>query len=84
MPKEIRPLEKVAMIYYVAAHQQLDLVLHLKERKSLSLQDMFSNAREVEENLRACGKLVDQSRDEDLEQEQVCGQRKSYMGFHLL
>ena len=66
------------MLYYASVHQHPELVLHLRERKESSLKQMFSNAKEVEDNLRACGKPVDQSRDEDLEQEQVYGQQKAY------
>ena len=35
---------------------------------------------EVEDNLRACGKLVAQNRDEHLKQEQVYGQKKADLG----
>ena len=35
---------------------------------------------EFEENLRACGKLIAQNRDEDLKQEQVYGQKKNRFG----
>ena len=66
MPIEIRPTEIVAMIQYTMA-QHPDLFLYLKERKSPSLQQMFVDAKEVENNLRVCGKLHDQIIDEDFE-----------------
>ena len=59
MPIEIRPTEIVAMIQYTMA-QHPDLFLYLKERKSPSLQQMFVDAKEVENNLQVCGKLHDQ------------------------
>ena len=58
MPKEIRPIEKYAMIYYASALQQFDLVLHLREQKPSSLHQMFLDAKEVEDNVRPCGNLV--------------------------
>jgi hypothetical protein len=63
-------------VFYTATHHHPDLVLYLRERKSLSLQQMFVDAEEVEDNLRACGNLLDQVWDEDLEQEQVYEQHK--------
>ena len=45
--------------------QHLDLFLYLKERKSPSLQQMFVDSKEVENNLRVCGKLHDQIIDKD-------------------
>jgi hypothetical protein len=56
MPVEIRPTEMDAMVYYVL-DQHLDLVLHLRERKSTYLSQLFMDVEEVEENLRACGRI---------------------------
>ena len=50
MPVEIRHPETIAMVYYVMS-QNSKLVLHLRERKSKSLSQLFMDAREVEENL---------------------------------
>jgi hypothetical protein len=50
MPVEIRPTETAAMVYYVMA-QHSELVLHLRERKSTSLSQLFMDVGEVEENL---------------------------------
>ena len=43
-----------------------DFSFYLLERKSVSLQQMFYDAQEVEDNLRACGKLSDKLEDEAL------------------
>ena len=50
MPKEVQPLENAAKIYYVATFP-LDPSLLLLERKSTTLQHMFTDFLEVEENL---------------------------------
>jgi hypothetical protein len=50
MPVEIKPIETVAMVYYVMA-QHSELVLFLRERKSTSLSQLFMDVEEVEENL---------------------------------
>ena len=50
MPPEIRPSEKLAMVYYVMA-QHLDLVFFLLERKSSSLRQLFEDAKGVEDNI---------------------------------
>ena len=52
------------MIQYTIA-QHPNLFLYLKERKSPSLQQMFVDANEVENNLQFCGKLHDQIIDKD-------------------
>jgi hypothetical protein len=59
MPVEIRPTETAAMVYYVM-NQHLELVLHLRERKSTSLSQLFMDDGEVEENLQACGRIQSQ------------------------
>ena len=51
MPKEVQPLENAAKIYYVVAFPP-DLSLLLLERKSTTLQHMFTDCLEVEENLK--------------------------------
>ena len=56
MPLEIKPTEISTMVYYVMA-QHSELVLLLRERKSTSLSHLFMDAKEVEENLRACGRI---------------------------
>jgi hypothetical protein len=50
MPTEIRPSEKLAMVYYVMA-QHSDLVFFLLERKSSSLRQLFEDEKGVEENM---------------------------------
>jgi hypothetical protein len=59
MPVEIRPIETAAMVYYVMT-QHSELVLLLRERKSKFLSQLFMDDEEVEENLRACGKIQSQ------------------------
>jgi hypothetical protein len=49
MPLEIRPSETVSMVYYTLA-QHPELFLYLRERKSSSLEQMFTNVEEIEEN----------------------------------
>jgi len=60
MPLEIRPSETAAMVYYVMA-QHPDLVFLLRERKTTSLQRLFEDAEEVEENIWACQRIRDQA-----------------------
>ena len=50
MPTEIRPSEKIAMIYYFMA-QHSNLVFFLLERKSSYLRELFDDAKGVEENI---------------------------------
>ena len=50
VPTEIRPSEKIAMVYYVMA-QHLDLVFFLLERKSSYLRQLFEDAKGVEDNI---------------------------------
>jgi hypothetical protein len=40
---------------------------------------MFFDTEEIEDNIRACGRLLNQVLDKDLEQEQVYEQMKSYL-----
>jgi hypothetical protein len=50
MPMEIQPTEVVAMVQYTIA-QHPDLFLFLRERRSSSLQQMFTDAEEIEDNI---------------------------------
>ena len=59
MPKEVQPLENTTKIYYATAFPP-DLSLLLLERKSTTLQHMFVDCLEVEENLKMSKKLPDQ------------------------
>lgn len=84
IPKNIRPSEKVSMLYYVVAHHHPDLTLFLREKISLSLQRMFINAEEIEKNLYAFGSIHYQILIEDLdagelEEYEHCS---SYLGLH--
>ena len=51
MPKEFQPLENTAKIYYAATFPP-ELSLLLLEIKSTTLQHMFTDCLEVEENLK--------------------------------
>ena len=59
MPKEVQPLENTAKIYYVATFPP-KLSLLLLVRKSTTLQHMFTDCLEVEENLKMSKKLLGQ------------------------
>jgi hypothetical protein len=59
IPLEIRPTEIAAMVYYLMA-QHNELVLLLLERKSSSLGNLFEDAQEVEENIRASRRIQQQ------------------------
>ena len=50
MPKEFQPLENPAKIYYALTFPP-ELSLLILERKSTTLQHMFTDCLEVEENL---------------------------------
>jgi hypothetical protein len=80
MPMEIQPTEVTAMVQYTIA-QHPDLVLFLRERRSSSLQHMFTDAEEIEDNIRACGRLLNQVLDKDLEHEQVYEQHEIIFGY---
>jgi hypothetical protein len=56
MHKEVQCLEVTAMLYYATTFHP-DLSFLLMKRKSMSLQQMFNDAQEVEENIPACEKL---------------------------
>ena len=59
IPKEVQPLENAAKIYYAATFP-LELSLLLLERKSTTLQHMFTDCLEVEENLNLSQKFSGQ------------------------
>ena len=59
MPKEIQPLENTTNIYYAATFPP-ELALLLSERNSTTLQHMFTDCLEVEENLKMSKKLSGQ------------------------
>jgi hypothetical protein len=56
LPKAIQPPEGTAKLYY-ATTLPSNLFLFLSERRSATLQQMFIDAQEVEDNLKACRKL---------------------------
>ena len=56
MPKEFQPLENAAKIYYAATIPP-NLVFLFLERKSTTLQHMFTDCLEVEENLKTSKKM---------------------------
>ena len=58
MPKEIEPLEGATKLFY-SSISPLNLSLFLLERKSTSLQGIFSDALDVKENFRLLGKVLD-------------------------
>ena len=60
MPLEIQPFKIATMVYYVPT-QHPDLVIFLRERKYSSLQQLFEDSKEREENIRACKVLRDQA-----------------------
>ena len=59
MPKEVQALENASKIYYAATFPP-ELSLLLLERKSTTLQHMFADCLEVEENLKISQKLSGQ------------------------
>lgn len=81
MPKEIQPSERATMLQYTVA-QYPGLFIYLRERKSSSLDHMFTDVEEIEENFWAYGKLPKQFFDERLEQDNVYQQQESDSEFH--
>ena len=77
MPSEIRPSEKLAMVYYVMA-QHSDLVFFLLERKSSSVIQLF-----VDDNIRACKMLRDQAHVEDIQVYEQEEERRYHSDFHM-
>jgi len=63
MPVDIQPSEANAKVYYTVAHHH-ELTFYLRERKSPTLEHMFTDVEEIENNLRACEKLPNQIMNE--------------------
>ena len=53
LPKEIQPIEAAAMLHY-ATTLHPDLSFLLMERRPGSLQQMFSDAQDIQHNVQAC------------------------------
>ena len=62
MPKEIQPLENAAKLYYATTFPP-QLSLLFLERKSVTLQHMFIDSLEVEDNIRMSKNNLDQELD---------------------
>ena len=75
MPKEIQPTEAVAKLCYATTFHP-DLSFLLMERRLVTLQQMFSDAQEVEDNFEAYGKLLDQIGIEELNSEKQESEHK--------
>eukprot|EP01018_Ginkgo_biloba_P037631 Gb_34124 [translate_table: standard] len=60
MPTKIHPSEVAAKVYYIAA-QRPNFSFYLRERRALTLEQMFIDVEEIEDNLWACGKLPQRS-----------------------
>jgi hypothetical protein len=61
-PVDIQPSEAAAKVYYAITHHP-DLAFYLRERKSPTLEHMFIDVEEIENNLWACGKLPSQIKE---------------------
>ena len=48
IPRDIQPSETIARLYYIVAHHHPELVLFMRERRSISLQHMFIDPKEIE------------------------------------
>jgi hypothetical protein len=60
LPKEIQPTEAAAMLHYETTfHPYLSFLL--MERRYKTLQHMFDDAQEVEDNLQACQRMKNQN-----------------------
>jgi len=70
IPKEIQPLDGAAKINY-ASNFSLDLSLLLLERRYVTLQQMFVDELDVEDNLRACRKLSYHDDDDEWREDKV-------------
>jgi hypothetical protein len=68
---DIRPSEATARIFYTTTHHHPYLTLFLIERRSLSLQQMFTVVEEIEESLRSCGNLSDYIWDKDVDAQEL-------------
>ena len=56
IPRDIKPSAAVAKLHYVRAFDN-DFAFSLRERKSVSLAAMFTDALEVEANMMGSGKM---------------------------
>ena len=66
MPKGVQPPENVAKLHYAATFPP-DMSLLLLERKSVTLQHMFIDCLEVEDNLRMSKIFLDQESGDKME-----------------
>ena len=66
IPKEIQPFENAAKLYYETTFP-LELSLLLLERNSVTLQHMFIDCLEVEDNLRMSKKNSDEDSGDKME-----------------
>ena len=66
IPKEIQPLENAAKLYYATTFPPELYFLHL-DRKLVTLQHMFIDSLEVEDNLRMSKKNSDQDSGDKME-----------------
>jgi hypothetical protein len=64
MPLDIQPPQAAARLCYVTTLDPKFSLLHL-ERRYVTLQQMFIDAQEVEDNLKACRKFSNQVKDEE-------------------
>ena len=81
MPKEIRPLEGVAKLHYAYVFPP-ELSLFLLQRRSVTLQRMFANSLEVEENLRIPKRLLDLGCNDKVDKEpspiELCEEEQTF------
>jgi hypothetical protein len=69
------------MVYYAEAHHP-DLVFYLRERKSPTLEQIFIDVEEIENNLWACGKLPSKKQNEDMDIEERSHFQRNGNGRH--
>jgi hypothetical protein len=85
-PIDIHPSESIARVFYTTTHHYPYLTLFPRERRYLTLQQMFIYAEKIEDNLRACGKLSNQIWDKDVDAQELdeeYEQLRSDLDFHL-
>ena len=68
MPKEIQPLEGAPKLHYVSTFL-LKLSFFILERKLVTLQHMFIDSLEVQDNITMSRKVSNQDRDNIIEEE---------------
>ena len=68
MSKEVQPLEGVTKLIYVSIFPP-NLYLFVLERKSGSLEKIFADALEVEENFRLSRRILDHGRNNERDKE---------------